>query len=151
MSISDKLHALFMVLALIITAYVIAFKYSWSLTLVSSSALLFVLIVYSFSTPIVIKQQQRVEKANAKAGSIAGEVFGSIRAVFSLGAEKSLTKKYFSAVQESQKHGLNMSLQYGIQLSPIFFSMYASFGLAFWFGIKLYREGHISDVGTVVT
>jgi ATP-binding cassette subfamily B (MDR/TAP) protein 1 len=136
--------------ALTIAAYVIAFKYSWALTLVTSSAILFVLIVYSITTPIIIRFVQQVENADAKAASIAGEVFGSIRTAFSLGAEEQLTKKYFSSVNHSQDAGLKMSLNIGLQLAPIFLAMYSSFALAFWFGIKLYREHHIDSVSTVV-
>lgn len=151
MSISDKLHSLFMSLALIISAYAVAFRFSWAVTLVTSSTLLFVLVVYSISTPIVLKQMQRLEKANEKAASVAGEIFGSVRAVFSLGAEPALTKKYFSAVGNAKRHGLSMSLQMGIQLWPIYFSIFCSFSLAFWFGLKLFREGHIHNIGTVIT
>lgn len=39
----------------------------------------------------------------------------------------------------------------GVHLGLVFFSMYASFALAFWFGLKLYREGRIPDVGVVIT
>ncbi|KIW69244.1 hypothetical protein PV04_05131 [Phialophora macrospora] len=151
MSISDKLFFLFYAMAFIISAYTIAFRYSWSVTLVASSSLLFVVLVYSITTPFILKKQTRVLEANKKASSIAGEVFGSIRAVFSLGAQKNLTKKYFTSVEDSRKYGLAMSIPYGIQLAPIFFSMYASFGLVFWFGVKQYRAGHIDSVGTLVT
>ncbi|EXJ89769.1 hypothetical protein A1O3_02836 [Capronia epimyces CBS 606.96] len=151
MSISDKLHALFMALALTVTAYAIAFRYSWALTLVTSSTLLFILVVFCISTPIVIKQLQGVEESNAKAASIAGEVFGSIRAIFSLNAEKTLTDKYFASVNESQTRGAAMSMQLGIQLGPMFFAMYSSFALAFWFGLKLFREGQISNISAVIT
>ncbi|OAP58471.1 hypothetical protein AYL99_07561 [Fonsecaea erecta] len=150
-SISDKLHSLFMAVALIITAYIIAFRYSPLLTLVASSSMLFVVIVYSVTTPFLIKRMAQIEKANAKAASIAGEVFGSIRAVFALGAEQCLTKKYDAAVQESQRYGLAMSPLYGAQVAPGFFAMYASFALSFWFGLKQFREGHIANIGTVVT
>lgn len=150
MSISDKLHGLFMSLALTIAAYAIAFRYSWAMTLVTSSAILFVLIVYSISTPIVIKLLEKVVKADEKAASVAGEVFASIRTVLSLGAQNALTKKYFSSVEDAKKHGLNMSLGLAVQLAPIFFSMYSSFALAFWFGLKLFREGHIASISTVI-
>ncbi|CAI7615915.1 unnamed protein product [Penicillium viridicatum] len=151
MSISDKLHSLLMAIAVTITAYAIAFSYSWSLTLVSSSSILFVLLVYSISTPILIKMLQAVDKANEKASSVAAEVLASIRTVVSLGAEQTLTQKYFDAVDDAQKHGLALSIHYGIQLSPVFFAIYASFGLAFWFGIKLYLGGDIDDVGSIIT
>src|SRR5947209_5512250 len=41
-AISDKLGVLVQAIALIISAYVVAFKYSWALTLASSSVILFV-------------------------------------------------------------------------------------------------------------
>jgi ATP-binding cassette, subfamily B (MDR/TAP), member 1 len=151
MSISDKLYFLFYAIALVISAYAIAFRYSWSITLVASSSLLFVLLVYSITTPFILKKQLRVLETNTRAASIAAEVFGSIRAVFSLGAQDTLTRKYFAAVADARKHGVAMSIPFGIQLAPIFFSMYASFGLVFWFGIKQYRDGHIEDIGTLVT
>ncbi|KAI1625512.1 ATP-binding cassette, subfamily B, member 1, partial [Exophiala viscosa] len=149
-SVSDKLHGLFMSMALTVSAYAIAFRYSWAMTLVTSSAILFVLLVYCITTPILIKKLQRVEKANEKAASIAGEVFASIRAVLSLGAQQALTDKYFARVDEAKTHGLALSLQLAMQLAPIFFSMYSTFALAFWFGLKLFREGHIASISTVI-
>lgn len=94
---------------------------------------------------------QVVDKANEKASSVAAEVLASIRTVVSLGAEQTLTQKYFDAVDDAKKHGLALSIHYGIQLSPVFFAIYASFGLAFWFGIKLFLDGDIDDVGTMIT
>jgi ATP-binding cassette subfamily B (MDR/TAP) protein 1 len=151
LSISDRLTLMFQAIALLISAYIIAFRYSWALTLVASSALLFIILVLSFSTPIVIKAMQKVEKADEKHASIAGEIFSSIRTVFSLGAEKPLSERYFHWVDESRRRGLKMAPLYGSQLAPIWFAIHCSFALTFWFGLKLYREGHITNVGTVIT
>lgn len=142
---------MFQALALLITAYAIAFSYSWALTLVSSAALLFIIVVYSISTPIAIKALHGVEQADEKHASIAGEIFSSIRTVFSLGAERPLSEKYFHWVDESRKRGLKIAPLYGGQLAPVWFAMNCSFALAFWFGLKLFREGHIDSVGTVIT
>lgn len=133
-----------------LAAYIIAFKYSWALTLVTSSALLFILVTCSVTLPMITKIQQEVDKADEKHSSTAAEVFGSIRTVVSLGAEGTLSKKYTSWVEESQKRGRRMSIFMGIQFALIFFAMYASFSLAFWFGLKLYREGHIENINTVI-
>ena len=151
LSVSDRLSLLFNGLALLVAAYIIAFIYSWQLTLVVSSALLFIIVVYSFTTPVIIKLHQAVDKADAKHASIAGEIFASIRTVLSLGAEAPLSKNYFSWVGESRKRGLRLAPMFGVQIAPLFFSMYASFALAFWYGLKLYREGHIGGIRTVVT
>ena len=98
-----------------------------------------------------MKKLLRVQKSEAAASAIAGEVFSSIRAIFSLGAQKTLTKKYFAAVDESRKYGLAMCLPYGIQLAPMFFVMYASLGLVFWFGIKQFLSGRLANIGTLIT
>lgn len=150
LSISDRLHLLFQALALVITAFAIAFRYSWALTLATSSGILFVIIVYSITTPITIKATQRVDQADAKHATVAAEVIGSIRTVFSLGAESRLTEKHSKWVDESHKQGMKLAPATGIQFMPIFFAIYACYSLAFWFGLKLYREGHIGNVSTVI-
>lgn len=150
LSISDRLHVLFQALALMISAYAIAFKYSWALTLATSSGILFVIIVYSITTPFTLKAQQRVDKADEKHATVAAEVISSIRTVFSLGAESRLAEKHSQWVDESHKQGMRLSPMVGVQFAPIFFATYACYSLAFWFGLKLYREGHIGNVGTVI-
>ncbi|KAL4939131.1 hypothetical protein BDV06DRAFT_231251 [Aspergillus oleicola] len=122
-----------------------------ALTLVVSSAILFVILAFGVTVPILVSGQRGVDIADEKHASIASEVFGSIRTVFSLGAEDPLSKKYSEWVEEARKRGRKMALVSGIHLALLFFSMYCSYALAFWFGIKLYREGNISNVGTVIT
>ncbi|KAL3449166.1 P-loop containing nucleoside triphosphate hydrolase protein [Aspergillus insuetus] len=150
-SVSDRLAILFQAIALLISAYAIAFRYSWALTLVVSSAILFVALGFSLTVPILIKGQRGVDLADEKHASIAADVFGSVRTVFSLGAEASLSARYAEWVEEARRRGTRMALVTGVHLALLFFSMYASFALAFWFGLKLYRDGHIPDVGTVIT
>lgn len=149
-SISDKLAILFQSTALLIAAYIIAFKYSWALTLATSSCLLFIVVVCCLTLPAVAKIQQRVDKADEKHLAIAAEVFGSIRTVISLGAEAPLAKKYQQWVIESRNRGRSMAILLGIQFGLMFFAIYASYSLAFWLGLKLYREGHIVNVNTVI-
>lgn len=141
LSISDRLSALFQGLALIVSAFVIAFKYSWLLTLVTSSGILFVIVVYSITTPFALKAQQRVDKADEKHATVASEAISSIRTVFSLGAEPKLVKKHSKFADESHKYAMKMGPVMGMQLAPIYFAIYACYALAFWFGLKLYREG----------
>ena len=151
LGVSDKLALMVQSIALVITAYVIAFKYSWQLTLVSSSTMLFILLVYGFLVPFFVKAQHSVDFADEKASAVASDVFGSIRTVLSLGAEDQLTQKYAGWVAESRRRGLRMSPLVSLQLSPVFFAMYCNFALTFWMGLKLYRDGVLDSVGTVIT
>src|SRR6202012_1565097 len=61
LSISDKLHHLFYGIALTISAYSIAFRYSWSITLVASSSLLFVVVLQGILMPFLVKKQLKVQ------------------------------------------------------------------------------------------
>lgn len=149
-SVSDRLSTLFQSLALLVTAYVVAFRYSWALTLTASATLLAGIILYSVSAPISIKFQQQVDKADEQHSSIAGAIFGSIRTVLSLGAETALSAKYFHWVDLSRKIGLKIPLLTGIQVGFVFFTLYANYALSFWFGLELYREGHIANINTVI-
>ncbi|KUJ22548.1 P-loop containing nucleoside triphosphate hydrolase protein [Mollisia scopiformis] len=148
--ISEKLGTVLQFSTLMIASVAIAFKYSWQLTLVTSSVLIFVGLVYGTVIPIVVKLTKEVDHADAKAASIAGEVLGSIRMVVACGAEGRIAKRYAGWIQESNRRGIKKSPALGIQFAPLFFSVYATMALAFWFGFKLYLEHHIKNVGSIV-
>ncbi|KAK1141050.1 hypothetical protein N8T08_009623 [Aspergillus melleus] len=150
-SISDRLATLFQAIALLIAAYAIAFRYSWALTLVVSSAILFVIFGFSITVPFIIKAQAHVDQAEAKHASIAADVMSSIRTVLSLSAEKPLAAKYSSWIAEARRRGTRLTLVTGIHLGLLMLALYSSYALAFWFGLKLFREGHIDNINTVIT
>lgn len=150
-SISDRLATLFQAIALLIAAYAIAFRYSWALTLVVSSAILFVIFGFSITVPFIIKAQAHVDQAEAKHASIAADVMSSIRTVLSLSAEKTLAAKYSSWIAEARRRGTRLTLVTGIHLGLLMLALYSSYALAFWFGLKLFREGHIDNINTVIT
>jgi ABC-type multidrug transport system fused ATPase/permease subunit len=149
-SISDRLAYFFQAIAVIISAYAISFVWSWQMTLVSSSALVFLLLVYSFTTPFLLKAQQRIDDTDTKHATVAFEIFSSIRTVFSLGAERSLSDKYYKLVDESGRWGRKMAPLFGIQLPPMYFAMFAAYSLTFWAGLKFYAEGTISNINEVI-
>lgn len=148
--IGDKLASLIQSLTLVVAAYVVAFRYSWSLTLVSSSALIFASLVYSVTIPLFMKLQKKVELADEKASSIAGEVMGTIRTIVACGAEGRLVARYAEWIAESRKRGLRMSPVMGFHISPGNFAMYCNFALTFWFGVRQYSKGNVDDAGQVV-
>ena len=148
--ISDKLGIFVQFTALTVAAIVVAFRFSWALTLVTSSGIVFVGIVYGSIIPVMIKMQKEVEHADGKASSIAGEVLGSIRMIVACGAEERIAGQYSGWVEESRRRGLRMSPLTGAQYAPLFFCVYATMALCFWFGFKLYLEHHIDSVGTIV-
>ncbi|ESZ97484.1 hypothetical protein SBOR_2173 [Sclerotinia borealis F-4128] len=148
--ISEKLGTILQYSALLITAVIIAFTYSWALTLVTSSVLVFIALVYGSVVPIVMKMTKDVEHADEKASGIAGEVLGSIRMIVACGAENRIAKKYAGWVEESRRRTIKMSPWIGVQFAPLMFAIYATMALCFWFGFKLFSKGHIENIGTIL-
>jgi ABC-type multidrug transport system fused ATPase/permease subunit len=116
--ISEKLAIFLQFTSLMIGAVIIAFKYSWSLTLVTSSVLLFISLTYGIIVPLLVKMMKEVEHADGKASAIASETFGSIRMVAACGAEERMAKRYSRWTQESRRRGLKLSPVIGVQFSP---------------------------------
>jgi ABC-type multidrug transport system fused ATPase/permease subunit len=150
LGISEKLGTFIEFNATIIGAIIIAFTYSWSLTLVTASTILFIFIVLGILLPFIIKGHSNLTKAESKATSIATETFGGIRMVTSCGAETRVTQRYAEWVQKARHYGQATSPLMASQFGLIFFALFAAFGLAFWYGSKLKVEGIIDNNGTVV-
>ncbi|QUC19675.1 uncharacterized protein UV8b_03916 [Ustilaginoidea virens] len=151
LGISEKLGVFVEFMSTIIAAIVIAFTYSWSLTLVTSSAILFICLTVSIILPFIVKGNGRVTKAEAKASAVASEAMASIRMIMACGAESRIAKKYAAFVEEAKRHAQFMSPLIALQFGLIFFGVYAGFGLAFWYGIKSFVDRSVGDLGTIVT
>ncbi|XXG99724.1 hypothetical protein Hte_006065 [Hypoxylon texense] len=149
--ISERLAAIIQNLSMFISSIVIAFSRSWKLSLVTSSGLLLITICYCVTIPFVVKNMKQVEDANIKGSAVASETFGSIRMVAAYGAELKMVKKYQEWVDEAQRRGLRLSKIVAIQQGTIYFSVYATFALTFWFAVKLLVAYEINHVGTLIT
>lgn len=116
--ISERLSMFLQSTSTVITALIVAFHYSTTLTLVTSSGLLFITVFYGATIPFLVKMMKEVEHADRMSSGIASEVFSSIRMVAACGAEKKMAKRYASWVNESCRRGLKMSPLVASQQAP---------------------------------
>ncbi|KAI0160269.1 P-loop containing nucleoside triphosphate hydrolase protein [Xylariaceae sp. FL1272] len=149
LGISEKLGTLVEYTTTIIAAVVIAFKYSWSQALVTSSVLLFISLVLAILLPFILKGTSRLTNAETQSSAVASEAFSSIRMVTACGAEERMSNRFAVWVAAAKRHGQTTSPFIAVQFGLIFFSIFAAFGLSFWYGTKSYAEGRIHDVGTI--
>jgi ABC-type multidrug transport system fused ATPase/permease subunit len=116
--ISERLSMLLQNISLIVTAFVVSFIYSWALTLVSSSGLLLIVLIYAVIMPFSIRMWKEIEEADGKASSLANEILGSVRVVAACGAEDKLSQRYTGWVEHTKKLGLRMSPVTGVLFAP---------------------------------
>ncbi|EPE03869.1 abc transporter [Ophiostoma piceae UAMH 11346] len=150
LGISEKLSTLLQSTTLVISAIVISFYYSWSLTLVTSSGTVFIIIVYAVTTPMLVKIMNQVQDIEIKAATVASEIFGSIRMVDACGAESKMADRYDECADQSRQKGMRMSPVIACQQTPVFFAIYATFALSFWYSLNEYMKGEIDSPQTLV-
>ncbi|KFA45927.1 hypothetical protein S40293_09539 [Stachybotrys chartarum IBT 40293] len=150
LGISEKLGIFVEYMSTMIAAIIIAFVISWQLTLVTSSCILFIAITVSILLPLIVNGNARVSKSEAKASSVASETLASIRMISACGAEARTAEKYSQHVQQTAKNARSFTPFISLQFGLIFFSVYAAFGLAFWYGTRIYIDGTIDSPGDII-
>ncbi|KAI1288222.1 ABC transporter-like protein [Xylaria venustula] len=148
--ISEKLAIVIQTLSSVVTALIVAYTHSWKLSLVTSSGLLLITICYCITIPFLVRNMKQVEDANIKASAVASEAFASIRMVAAFGAERKTVERYREWVDEAGRRGLRLSGIIAVQQATIYFSVYSTFALAFWFAVKLLNNHEIENVGTTI-
>ncbi|KAH8845018.1 hypothetical protein MCOR03_003046 [Pyricularia oryzae] len=137
--ISEKLGGGIASLASVASSVVVALVFNWLLTFVTIAGLAFIAIVYVIFTPLVGKKALEVHEADVKASSIATEAFTSVRMLAACGAENKVARRYAVHVDESYQKGLRMAWLVGVQQMFVFFGVYATFALAFYFAFRMYN------------
>ncbi|KAI3400275.1 hypothetical protein diail_3656 [Diaporthe ilicicola] len=148
--ISEKLGTFLEFASCIVAAIIVAFTFSWQVTLVTSSVILFIGLTVGILLPFIIKGTSRSSEAETKAGAVATEAFSGIRMVYACGAQKRMEDNYSSWVVEAKKHGMYTSPFVGLNFAMVFFGLYSSFALCFWYGTRAFSQGIVDGIGTIV-
>ena len=148
--ISEKLGVFLEFCSTIVAAVIVAFTFNWRLALVTSSVIIYGVVVVSAVLPFIIKGQSKVTRAESKASSVATEALAGIRMVTSCGAEHRVAARYAEWVKKAKTAGQATSPLFATQFGLIFFGLFGSFGLCFWYGIELHVTGRVDNIGTVV-
>lgn len=149
MGISQQFAMGIQAIAFTIGLYVVAFIKSPLLTLVASASLPVILIAYGSAVPFVFKNFKAAEKHKDQASALAFEIFESIRIVSAFGAQGRLAKTHEEIIAKSTKIERKNGPLMGILMAPMFFAVYATFSLTFWFGIRQVIGGHLDGVGSI--
>ncbi|PKS09589.1 hypothetical protein jhhlp_004207 [Lomentospora prolificans] len=137
LGIGEKLGSLVTSLSLVVAALAIAFSHSWKLTLVSASGLVVIAVTYACAVPLMIGRMKSVEESDMAAAAVAGEALGSVRMVAACGAEEKMARRYAGWVRESRRRGAGMGKVVAVQQGVVFFTIYATYALTFYFAIKI--------------
>lgn len=128
-----------------------AFIHGWELTLVILAAMPVLMIATAIIAGSQTALTEKELAAYGKAGSIAEEVLSSIRTVVAFGGQKKEVDRYEGKLVYARKAGMLRGLLTGMGGGLMWFIIYSSYALAFWYGVKLImddREACLEDLST---
>uniref|UniRef100_A0A8C3Y8R8 Bile salt export pump n=1 Tax=Catharus ustulatus TaxID=91951 RepID=A0A8C3Y8R8_CATUS len=144
-AIADQVAIFIQRITTFVSGFLLGFVSGWKLTLViiAVSPLLGV-------GAAVAKLTGRELKAYAKAGAVADEVLSSIRTVAAFGGEKKEVERYDKNLVYAQHWGIRKGIIMGLFTGYMWFIIFLSYALAFWYGSKLVLEEDEYSPGTLL-
>nr|QVT92302.1 ABC transporter [Salvia miltiorrhiza] len=131
--------------------FLIAFCRGWLLAIVLCTCIPALGIAGAFSAVLMGKMATLGQAAYAEAGNVVEQTVGSIRTVQSFTGEKQAVDKYDSKLQIAYKAAAKQGLASGTGFGCMLFVVFATYGLAVWYGGKLiitkgYSGGKVVNV-----
>ncbi|KAK2584732.1 hypothetical protein KPH14_007064 [Odynerus spinipes] len=138
--IGEKLGIFTYLMVSFISSIIISFIYGWKLTLVVLSCAPIIVI----ATAVVAKVQSSLTAlelaAYGQAGSVAEEVLGAIRTVVAFNGEQKEVDRYAEKLMPAERTGIKRGMWSGVGGGVMWFIIYLSYALAFWYGVQLILE-----------
>ncbi|XP_037033409.1 ATP-dependent translocase ABCB1-like isoform X2 [Bradysia coprophila] len=141
-----------------IGSIILALVRGWQLALVCMASLPVTFIVVGIVAMITGKLAKKEMSAYAKAGAVAEEVFGAIRTVVGFGGQEKEGERYANNLIDARKINIKKGFFAGLGFGLLWFFIYATYALAFWYGVGLVidhrylpPEEAVYDAGTMFT
>ncbi|VUC30128.1 unnamed protein product [Clonostachys rosea] len=146
--ISEKVGQLITAFSTFITGFAIGYAKSWKLALILTSTLVALVISSGITSFFVLRYQKPLNEATSQAGTVAEEMFSSVRVAIAFGSQRRLVDQYGKIIDVAQKWGIKLQMTVAFTLAVAFGLVNLSYGLGFWQGSIFLARGELglSDV-----
>ena len=148
--IGDKLATAAQSFSTFFVAVAVAFAFSWKLTLITLACTPLLLLSGMISGRATADANADGLGAYANAGGIATEVLSLIRTVTAFGGQEQEAVRYEKSLSEAYGASIKAALAQGLGLGIGMLLIMWTYGLAFWIGGNLARNGEIT-AGDILT
>ncbi|KAI1843491.1 hypothetical protein JX266_010317 [Neoarthrinium moseri] len=148
---TEKFGSLIQNMAMFVAAFVVAFTQQWKLTLVTATTLPVLFTGFKITFGLDAKIEAKILEIYNRAGGLVEEALGTVRIVTAFNASGKLSRKYDNYLEAAQKLGFRKGPIIGVQWSVEFFTIYAAYALAWYYGIKLLNSGEIAGGGQIIS
>ncbi|CAG9996264.1 unnamed protein product [Clonostachys byssicola] len=146
--ISEKVGQLITSFSTFVAGFAVGYAKSWKLALILTSTLVALVISSGITSFFVLRYQKPLNEATSKAGTVAEEVFSSVRVAIAFGSQRRLVGQYGKIIDVAQKWGIKLQVTVAFTLAVAFGLVNLSYGLGFWQGSIFLARGEVglSDV-----
>ncbi|EFA76459.1 ABC transporter B family protein [Heterostelium album PN500] len=123
-----------------ISGFIVGLVNGWQLALVILAITPLLAACGAFMTKMMTELTKKGQDAYAKAGAVAEEKIGSIRTVATFSGEERENQLYANNLKDALVIGRKKGVMNGIGIGSVFFVMFGSYSLAFWYGAKLITD-----------
>ena len=156
--VGRKTADLLQFIAQIISSFIVGFYFCPKLTGVLIASIPAVGFAGSFWIQALTAAQSQSMNQYAKAGGLATETLSAIRTVTALNIQADVINQYRIYLLEAMYIGIRKGLNVGIGNGLIFFTIFGTYAVGFWYGGQLVADdisngctGHCVTGGTVIT
>eukprot|EP01135_Chromosphaera_perkinsii_P011481 Nk52_evm6s2415 gene=Nk52_evmTU6s2415 len=149
-AVSEKFALVVQKLSTLVGGIAVAFSAGWQLTLVMLGTAPLVMGVAAGLGSAMERMTAREQEAYAKAGGVAQEALGNIRTVAAFGGQGKEMQRYRGFLGEALRMNIKKGVALGANFGSLYFIMFATYALGFWFGSNRVAAGVMSS-GDVVT
>ena len=141
--ISEKVSQTISAIATFVAAFAIGFANSWKLTLILSCILVAWMANMGLCSTFMLGNMNKSLASYAEGGSLAEEVFSSIRNAVAFGTQSRLAAKYDVHLAKAEFYGFRFKSAVGMIMAGLQLILYLGYGLAFWQGSKFLTNGEM--------
>eukprot|EP01105_Mastigella_eilhardi_P027107 TRINITY_DN81_c0_g2_i4.p1 TRINITY_DN81_c0_g2~~TRINITY_DN81_c0_g2_i4.p1 ORF type:complete len:791 (+),score=234.57 TRINITY_DN81_c0_g2_i4:116-2488(+) len=149
-ALGEKVGQTITFLGTFVAGWTVGFVKGWQMALVIVSVTPLLIVSAGIMGVVMRKFTARSQDEYAKAGGVAEEVIACIHTVTAFGLQEREAQRYNDHLDKSKSVGMKKGFIAGGSLGIVFFLMFCSYGLAFWYGSRLIYKGDM-DAGKVTT
>lgn len=147
--IGDKVAILVQYVSMFIVGFIVAFIFSWKLTLAVLATTPLLLVAGGVMAKVTTDSTESGLGAYSTAGSIASEAISMIRTVTAFGAQKEEEERFGKELDKAYKAEVKKGFVLGTGLGLVMLVFMCIFGFSLWLGWLLLKRGQIKNSGDV--
>jgi len=148
-ALAEKFGTMLQAASTVVTSIVIAFCWSWRLTLGLVFVIMVLILKDVITATIDARLERRILAIEAEATTLAEECISGIRTVTACRATSKFGSRYAEILNKAKKKAFLKSPVVASQYAITYFAVLSAYACAFWYGTQLLRKHQIDSGGAI--